>query len=100
MMIYHISEYLKFLNLDENTYILSLKNELTKSHIFLKWIPKNIKINAFSICVTHLWFANTYIQFILDPYVAITYCTSYITKINKSITFELHSIIKNALQII
>jgi hypothetical protein len=36
MMIYHISEYLKFLNLDENTYILSLKNELTKSHIFLK----------------------------------------------------------------
>jgi len=27
------SEYLKFLNLDESTYILSLKNKLTKPHI-------------------------------------------------------------------
>jgi hypothetical protein len=85
------------LSLNESTYILSLKNELTKSHIFLKWIPKNIKINAFSICVTHLWFANTYIQFILDPYVTTTYCTSYMTKIDKSITSKLHSLIKKCI---
>jgi hypothetical protein len=30
------SEYLNFLNLDESTYILSLRNKLTKLHIFLK----------------------------------------------------------------
>ncbi len=90
-------EYLNSLSLNESTYILSLKNELTKSHIFLKWIPKNIKINAFSICVTHLWFANTYIQFILDPYVTTTYCTSYMTKIDKSITSKLHSLIKKCI---
>jgi hypothetical protein len=30
------SEYLKILNLDENTYILSLKNKLRKPHIFKK----------------------------------------------------------------
>ncbi len=44
-----------------------------------------------------MWFANIDIQFILDPYATITYYTSYVTKIDKSITSELHSIIKNAL---
>jgi hypothetical protein len=67
-------------------HILSLKSKLTKLHIFLKRTLKNIKINAFSIHVAHLWFANIDIQFILNPYVIGTYCTSYMTKINKSIT--------------
>jgi hypothetical protein len=43
--------------------------------------------------MVHLWFANTYIQFILDPYVATTYCTSYII----SITLELHFIIQKCI---
>jgi hypothetical protein len=62
-----------------------LRSRLTKLHIFLKQIPKNIKINAFSICATHLWFANIDIQFILDPYVAATYYTSYMKKIENYI---------------
>jgi hypothetical protein len=74
--------------------IYSLRSKLTKLHIFLKRTAKNIKTNAFSIRVIHPWFVNTYIQFILDPYVATPYCTSYMTKINKSITSKLHSIIK------
>ncbi len=45
--------------------------------IFLKQTPKNIKINPFSIHVAHLWFVNIDIQFILNPYATITYCTSY-----------------------
>ncbi len=44
-----------------------------------------------------MWFANIDIQFILDPYAAITYCTSYMTKIDKSITSELHFIIKKCI---
>jgi hypothetical protein len=36
--------------------------------------------------VAHLWFVNTNIQFILDPYLATTYCTLDMTKIDKSIT--------------
>ncbi len=75
------SEYLNFLILDESTNILNLKSKFTKPHIFLKWNPKNINPNAFSICVIHLWFANTNIQFILDPYAAVTYYTSYMIKI-------------------
>ncbi len=63
-------------------------------HISLKQTPKNIKTKTFNICVTHLWFTNINIQFILDPCVAITYYTSYMTKIDKSITSKLYSIIK------
>jgi hypothetical protein len=66
-------------------------------HIFLKQTPKNIKINAFSIHAAHLWFANTNIQFILDPYATTTYCTLYMRRIDKLITLELHSIIKKCI---
>jgi hypothetical protein len=62
------------------------KSKLTKAHIFFKIIFNNINTNAFNIRDVHLWFANTNIQFILDPYVVATYCTSYMNKINKLIT--------------
>jgi len=44
-----------------------------------------------------MWFTNIDIQFILDPYATITYCTSYVTKIDKSITSKLHFIIKKCI---
>ncbi len=74
-----------------------MKNKLTKSHIFLKRPPKNIKTNAFSKCVVNLWFANIDIQFTLDPYATITYYTSYMIKIDKSITLKIHFIIKKCI---
>jgi hypothetical protein len=67
-----------------------LKSKLTKLHIFLKWTPKNIKTNAFSIHVVHLWFANINIQFILDPYVVTTYYTSYMIKIVQFFILKYH----------
>jgi hypothetical protein len=36
-------------------------------------------------------------QFILNPYTATTYCTSYVTKIDKSITSWLLSIIQKCI---
>jgi hypothetical protein len=63
-----------------------LRSKFKKLHIFLKWTPKNIKTNAISVCVVHLWLANTDIQFILDPHADVTYCTSCMIKIDKSIT--------------
>jgi hypothetical protein len=59
------------LNLDENTYILNLKRTQFK--------PNVININD----IAHLWSINTYIQFILDPYVVATYYMSYMMKIDK-----------------
>jgi len=85
------------LNLDENTYILNLRSKLTKSHLKKKKTPINIKTNAFSAHDVHLWFTNIDIQFVLDPYGAKTYYTSYMTKIDKLITSKLHSIIQKCI---
>jgi len=38
------SKFQNSLNFDENTYILSLKSKLTKSHIFKKQTSRNIKL--------------------------------------------------------
>ena len=37
------------------------------------------------------------IQFILDPYAVATYCTSYMTKVDKSMTMELKSILQKCI---
>ncbi len=68
------------LNLDFPTYIDSLCNKLTKSTFFLKRHMKDIRTNVYAIKVVALWEANTNIQFILDPYATISYCTSTTTK--------------------
>jgi hypothetical protein len=83
-----------FLNFNINTCIRSLRKKSTKLHIFFKWTPINIKINAFSICVVHLLFGNKNIQLILVPYAIHTYWTKYMTKINKLITIELYFFIQ------
>ncbi len=76
-----------------------MEKQINKITYVLKQTPKNIKTNALNIRVVHLWFANIDNQFILDPYATTSYYTSYITKLDKSITSKQHSIIKNALQI-
>jgi hypothetical protein len=85
----------KNLHLDEGTYILSLRSKLMKPNIFLKRTPSNIKTNAFSICGTLLWFANTNIQFIIDPYAVASYCRYASLKLTNFVTSLLYSIIRN-----
>jgi len=67
--------------------------KLKKPTIFLQKSCKDIWTNPFGIHVGNLWQANTHVQFILDPYATVSYCTSYWTKINKTITKELKAII-------
>jgi hypothetical protein len=40
-----------------------------------------------------LWGANIDTQYILNPYVATLYCTSYLTKINRFVTQEMKIIL-------
>jgi hypothetical protein len=81
-----LGQFLESLEMSKDTYMLSLRSQLTKSHIFLKRKPIDIKTNAFKIRVAPLWFANTHAQFVLDVYAAATYCTSFRTKNDKPIT--------------
>ncbi len=55
---------------------------------------KDILKNDYVIKVVALWEANNDIQFILDPYIAASYCTSYFTKIDITITNKFQTIIK------
>jgi hypothetical protein len=55
---------------------------------------KDIRTNVYAIKVATLWEVNINIQFILDPYDVASYCTSYLTKIDKIITNKFQTIIK------
>jgi hypothetical protein len=87
-------DFLNQWNLDFIIYIDSLCNILTKPILFLKRQVKDIKTNAYAIKVVALWEVNPNIQFILDQYVVASFCTSYLTKIDKTITNEFQTIIK------
>lgn len=77
----------------EDDYIMAFHSQFKRPQIFLKQTLNNIHLNTFNTKIAQTWFANTNIQFILDPYAATTYSTSYMTKVDKSITTELKSIL-------
>ncbi len=54
----------------------------------MKHKPNDVRTNVFSIHARSLWEANINAQFILDPYTT-TYCTSYLTKVNKFVTWKM-----------
>jgi hypothetical protein len=83
------SDFLNRLDLDENTYIMALRSSLKKPTVFLKRNVIDIRTNVFGRLVGPLWQANTDAQFVLDPYAAASYCTSYLTKVDKSVTAEM-----------
>lgn len=76
-----------------NIHIISLRNQLIKSHVSLRKAPNNIHTNAFNPKVADMWHANISIQLTFDPYVVATYCTPCMIKVNKIITFEFNTII-------
>jgi hypothetical protein len=83
----------KLLSIDKETYINALWVKHFKPTIFLLRLCKDIWTNPFAIHVGNLWQANTDVQFILDTYVVASYCTSYLTIINKTVTKKLKNII-------
>jgi hypothetical protein len=73
--------------------LLALQCTLWKPTLFLKRKPCDVYINVFSICVGPLWETNTYAQFVLNSYVVITYCISYLIKVDKFVTREMQYIL-------
>jgi hypothetical protein len=61
----------------------------------LKCKPNDIQTNDFNIQVGPLWETNTNPLFILNPYITIAYCISYLTKIDKFVTREMQIILEN-----
>ena len=93
--IIYCSTFLYSLSIDKQTCIDSLRIKFKKPTIFLKRACRNVCTNPFGIHAGNIWQANTHLQFILDPYAAASYCTFYLTKIDKTVTQELNKIIAN-----
>jgi len=87
------STLLKLISIDKETYINALWIKCLKTNFFLQSLCKDIWINPFGIHAGNLWEANTDVQFIFDPYAPVSYCTSYLTKIDKTMTKGLKNII-------
>ncbi len=81
------------LKIDEETCIFGLHYMIQKPTLFSKWKPNDICTNGFGIHVGPLWGANINAQYILDPYATTLYCTSYLTKIDKSVIQEMKIIL-------
>ncbi|KAJ7532202.1 hypothetical protein O6H91_14G076700 [Diphasiastrum complanatum] len=91
-------EFLTMLQLNEQTYLHAIRSTIQQTTLFLKCEPRDIRTNNFNQTLARLWQANTDIQYILEPYAAASYCTSYLTKMDNTITAALHEIIKNNVQ--
>jgi hypothetical protein len=79
-------DFLVELNLTEDEYIQVIQSTLKQPTIFLKRKLSHIWNNGFSKDMPNMWNANTDVQFVLNAYVVTSYCTSYMTKVDRSMT--------------
>jgi hypothetical protein len=63
-----------------------IQSTLKQPTVFLKRKPSHIWNNSFSKDMPIMWNANTDAQYVLNTYAATSYCTSYMTKVDKSMT--------------
>ena len=78
--------FLQDLQLTKHEYIDLIHSSLLHSVLLLKRNPCDVWINAFAKQIPQLWHANTDAQFILNAHAAATYCSSYMTKMDHSMT--------------
>ena len=86
-----------YLGLSKDHYILLLYSSLLCPIVLLKINPCDNWINSFSKHVPTLWYANTNAQFILDSYAIGTYCSSYMTKMDHTMTSAFKKIREDSL---
>jgi hypothetical protein len=85
-------DFLEELNLTEDEYIEVIQSTLKQPTIFLKRKLSNIWNNGFSKDMPIMWNANTHAQYVLNAYVATSYCTSYMKNVDKSMTSDFRRI--------
>jgi urocanate hydratase len=86
--------FLTQVNLSKDEYIQAIQCTLRQPTLFLKQKLSHIWNKSFSKDMPVMWKENTNAQYMLNAYVAASYCTSYMRKINKSMTSEFRKIHK------
>jgi hypothetical protein len=79
-------DFLTELNLTKDEYIQAIQCMLKKPTIFLKRKHSHIWKNNFSKDFPVMWNENIDVQYVLNAYATTSHCTSYMTKVDKSMT--------------
>lgn len=63
--------------------------------VLLEQKPSQIWNKSFANNMPHLWNSKIDTQYVLNAYVAMSYCSSNMTKVDKSVTFSFKGYYKN-----
>ncbi|CAF0967783.1 unnamed protein product [Brachionus calyciflorus] len=90
----NLENFLASLNIDFDAYLLALRSSITRNTVFLVRTCKEIRLNQYNqeIAIRHS--ANMDIQYIMDPYGAAAYVTSYMMKANEKMSILLKKAIE------
>ncbi|XP_059077054.1 uncharacterized protein LOC131876217 [Cryptomeria japonica] len=86
--------FLNELDITEDEYIIALRSTIHRPTLFLQRKPSETWNNSFGRKIPQLWKANTDAQFVLNAYAAAMYYSSYMAKVDKSMTQEFKRICK------
>ena len=92
--------FLTQVNLSEDEYIQAIQCTLRKPTLFLKQKLSHIWNNNFSKDMQVMLKANIDVQYMLNAYAIASYYTSYMTKIDKSMTSAFRKCAKNMKEVI
>lgn len=79
-------KFLDEFHLTETDYILAIQSTLKQPMILLQQKPSHTWNNSFATNMPKLWNENIDAQFVLNAYAIASYCTSYMKKVDKSMT--------------
>lgn len=82
---YWHSYWLEHLGITEEAYILAIRSGLSRPTVCLKRKFWEMCVNNYGRHMAELWNSNTDIQFVLEPYAAVTYICAYINKVQKGV---------------
>ncbi|KAK3922139.1 ATP-dependent DNA helicase [Frankliniella fusca] len=79
-------EYLAYLNIDEQSYMMALRSKLKRPTGFLKRNLNERRINAYNREMLQLWEAHMDMQLLVSPYGCVKYIVSYVSKSQKGMS--------------
>ncbi|XP_065214928.1 uncharacterized protein LOC135841724 [Planococcus citri] len=81
--------------MDINEYIMIIRSSLHTTTVFLKRLPRQMKINGYNKDILELHQANIDVQFITDTYACVQYVCNYINKSTKGISKLMYDVMKD-----
>ena len=84
-------DWLQFINLSEEDYIMAIRVGLVRPKIYLQRRPTEVRVNAYMKHLVGVWQANHDVQFVLDAYQCVTYICDYMTKSQRGMSDLMHS---------